>query len=314
MAPTTGVSTSVATSTAPAPATTVAISAGVPAYFSPGPLWDVMLSTANTGDARVSMAVMNPANGPGLEANTAYASVVAATKAKGIRILGYVATGYGSRTSVLADIDAYKRFYGISDIFLDESTADCVSLATYTPWIAAVRANGGLAVVNPGIVPAPCWGPAADVIVTFEGTYDAYQGFLSPPWTRELPAAAFWHIVYAVPPGSAGFVREAAARNHAGLLYATEDVLPNPYDSLPAALSVVTTPPATAAPVTAGPVTFPPFPVSATTLAGGGPTAPARAVADAPPPTFTTAAPSTTDPGPPLVIVLDPAATSSAVP
>lgn len=287
LAPTTTATTTATTTTAP-------ISGGVPAYFSPSPLWDVMLGTANTGDARVSLAVMNPANGPGAAPDAGYARVLGEAKAKGVRVLGYVATGYGTRTSVLGDIDAYKRFYGLTDIFLDEATTDCVSLATYLPWVAAVRANGGLAAVNPGMMPASCWGAAADLIVTFEGPFDAYLHYESPPWMDDLPASSFWNIVYAVPAGSAPFVRELAGRHHTGLLYATEDGPPNPYDSLPAALSVVTVPPPTAAPITAPPITIPPV------IAG----APAVTTSPA---TSPVASPTSTLP---LIIVLTPVTTT----
>ena len=287
LAPTTNVTTSVTTTTAP-------ISAGVPAYFSPTPLWDVMLGTANSGDARVSVAVMNPANGPGPTPDAGYARVIGQAKAKGVRVLGYVATGYGTRTSVLADIDAYKRFYGLTDIFLDEATADCVSLTTYVPWVAAIRANGGVAAVNPGIVPASCWGGAADIIVTFEGPFDAYLHYESPPWMDHLPASSIWNIVYAVPVGSTAFVRELAGRHHTGLLYATEDGPPNPYDSLPAALSIVTVPPPTAAPITAPPIAIPPVIVGAPAVTAS----PATPVVVPPSSTL------------PLIIVLTPVTTS----
>ena len=260
-----------------------------------------MLGTANTGDARVSVAVMNPANGPGPAPDAGYARVLGEAKAKGVRVLGYVATGYGTRTSVLADIDAYKRFYGLTDIFLDEATTDCVSLATYLPWVAAVRANGGLAAVNPGMVPASCWGTAADLIVTFEGSFDAYLQYASPPWMDDLPASSFWNIVYAVPAGSEPFVRELAGRHHTGLLYATEDGLPNPYDSLSAALSVVTVPPAIAPPITAPPITIPPVIVGAPPAVVGGPAATTS------PPTPVVVAPTSTLP---LIIVLTPVLTT----
>ncbi len=251
--PSTPPTTAAATTTTAPP-----ITAAVPAYFTPSPLWDVMLGTANTGDVRVSIAVMNPANGPGVAPDAGYARVIALAKQKGVRVLGYVATGYGAGTAVLADIDSYKRFYGVTDIFLDEATVDCPSLRTYQPWIAAVRANGGLAAVNPGIIPAACWADAADIIVTFEGPFDSYLRYQGPPWASGHPSSRFWNIVYAVPPGSASFVRDLAGRHRVGLLYATEDVLPNPYDTLPAALSVTTVPPPTTPPETAPLGTAPP--------------------------------------------------------
>ena len=291
--------------TTPPVTTTVPIGAGVPAYFAPSPLWDVMLGTANTGDSRVDLAILNPASGPGPVSDPAYVRVVALAKAKGVRVLGYVATGYGSRSSVLDDVAAYRRLYGITDIFLDEAATDCASLATYAPWIAAVRTNGGFVAVNPGIVPASCWADAADVIVSFEGPFDSYLRYLSPPWLQALPRSHVWNIVYAVPAGSEGFVRDLAGRHGTGLLYATDDVPPNPYDSLPAALSVVTAPPVTAlsttAPLaTAPPVTSEPLIITSPTVPAAIPTAPAGV------PTTTTS--------PPLVIVLGPPPTTVGAP
>ena len=289
--------------TTPPVTTTVPIGAGVPAYFAPSPLWDVMLGTANTGDSRVDLAILNPASGPGPVSDPAYVRVVALAKAKGVRVLGYVATGYGSRSSVLDDVAAYGRLYGITDIFLDEAATDCASLATYAPWIAAVRTNGGFVAVNPGIVPASCWADAADVIVSFEGPFDSYLRYLSPPWLQALPRSHVWNIVYAVPAGSEAFVRDLAGRHGTGLLYATNDVLPNPYDSLPASLSVVTAPPVTALSTTAPVATAPPVtsePLIVTSPTAAVPTAPAGV------PTTTT--------GPPLVIVLAPPPTTVGAP
>ena len=287
-------------STPPPVTTTVPIGAAVPAYFAPSPLWDVMLGTANTGDARVDLAILNPASGPGPVSDPSYVRVVALAKAKGVRVLGYVATGYGVRASVLDDIAAYGRLYGITDIFLDEAATDCASLATYAPWIAAARANGGFVAVNPGIVPASCWADAADVIVSFEGPFDSYLRYLSPPWLRALPPSHVWNIVYAVPAGSEGFVRDLAGRHGTGLLYTTDDVLPNPYDSLPAALSVVTAPPVTAPLATAPPVSGQPLIITSPTVPATIPTAPTGVLG--------------TTTSPPLVIVLGPPPTTAGAP
>lgn len=155
-------------------------------------------------------------------------------------MLGYVATGHGRALDVAEAIAAYKRFYGVVDIFFDEAATDCTSLeALYSPWLAAVKANDGFVVVNPGVTPAPCWAAATDVIVNFEGAYSSYPTQSYPAWTQSYPPSKFWHIVYSVPVGSARSVLDLATQRMVGYLYTTADGLPNPYDTLSDEYSIV---------------------------------------------------------------------------
>ncbi len=264
--PDTGLVTTVlapGTMTAPTPPTSMTLPTviAIPAYFGPVPLWDLMLNAVRSAEPsapRIVLAVMNPASGPGAVADTGYLRVLEDARALGIRVFGYVATGYGTRFTVLDDIAAYQRFYGITDIFFDESPIECLWLqSVYAPWLAAVHANGGQAVVNPGRPPERCWADAADIVVTFEGSFWAYATHLPPPWMAAFEPSKFWNIVYAVPTESLATVSQLPAGRGSGLLYATDDVLPNPYDNLPAALSVTTTPTLTL-PIPALPIpTFP---------------------------------------------------------
>src|SRR5438270_9908394 len=87
----------------------------VPAYFYPtwwsGSPWDDL----NAAAARIPVeAIMNPNSGPDTAANSDYRHAVDALQAAGGRVIGYVATGYGSRPAadVLADVASYLEWYG----------------------------------------------------------------------------------------------------------------------------------------------------------------------------------------------------------
>ena len=203
---------------------------GVPAYFSPVPLWDRMLAGVNVG-----MVVMNPQNGPGFTADAGYVSAIESARTKGISVYGYVVTGWGTSTNVIDDVFRYQNLYGIRNIFLDETPPDCESLSNvYRPWLDAIHASGGRIAVNPGTIPGQCWADAADVVVTFEDNFNVYVRYVSAPWMKEYSPAKFWNIVYSVPAGASELALRIAEAQRVGVLYATEDGLPNPYDSLPA--------------------------------------------------------------------------------
>ena len=69
----------------------------VPAYFYPsylGSPWDDL----NTAAARIPIeAIMNPDSGPGSGVNSDYVTAVQNLQAAGGKVIGYVATGYGTR-------------------------------------------------------------------------------------------------------------------------------------------------------------------------------------------------------------------------
>src|SRR5215831_430210 len=98
----------------------------VPAYFAPGPDWQRMIAGAPT----VGMIIFNPDSGPGLTADSGYATVIAQAQAARITVLGYVATSYGQRAEadISADINRYYDLYRPSGIYLAEGPqdADCV--------------------------------------------------------------------------------------------------------------------------------------------------------------------------------------------
>jgi hypothetical protein len=204
----------------------------VPAYFSPGSIWDT--GVANHGSGTVMIA--NPNNGPGGSKNTSYASAITKAKTAGVKVAGYVYTSYGSRASatVKADIASWKSYYGVVDIFFDEAPTSTAQLSYYQDLVSTVHASGGQAILNPGTVPNEAFMKVGDIVTTFEGSQSDYQSYKSPSWEGSYPASKYLHLVYGVGSQSAmqTVISQARSRN-AGNVYITNDTLSNPWDTLP---------------------------------------------------------------------------------
>lgn len=203
----------------------------IPAYLPPELITDLFGAPRREG-----LVVVNPGNGPGTHARSAYREAVHAARAAGARVLGYVPTSYGTRPAdlVLADVDRYRNWYGVDGIFFDEAAHSAAQLPYYDALARHVHSSrGGLVVLNPGVVPAPGYFDVADVVVTFEGPYSAYAGALArmPAWVREQPPERVAHLVY----DASGDQAIAAVREvrDAGYLYVTSGTLPDPWRAVP---------------------------------------------------------------------------------
>ncbi|HWK30000.1 MAG TPA: spherulation-specific family 4 protein [Solirubrobacter sp.] len=174
---------------------------------------------------RGSILILNPQNGPGAARDPAYAAAVAAARRAGWRVIGYVATGYGTQPAAAVEAAAheYAAWYGVDGIFLDEAAHDAAQLPYYRALRAAVP---GLLVLNPGVVPDPGYAAVADLIVTYEGALDGAPAPAAGPHEARL--------VYAADePGALAYVRSQPG----GHLYVTAGALPDPWSALPAYLS-----------------------------------------------------------------------------
>ncbi len=211
----------------------------VPAYFYPGSYW-TQLDQARSG---VGVAVMNPDSGPGAGQNPNYVGAVQSAEAAGINVVGYVYTSYGSRSiaAVESDISDYYSWYpDLDGIFLDEASTNCGNEPYYAALDGYVKSKGGagLTVLNPGTQTNQCYEPAADILLTFEGSDTQYvSSYSAPSWVARYPASHFWHVIYGTSTVSAmaTAVQLSKARN-AGYVYVTPATLPNPYDVLPTGL------------------------------------------------------------------------------
>mgnify|MGYP003578331757 CR=1 FL=1 len=95
----------------------------IPLYTYPGTTWDTVVATKNAHPSVPIVAIINPNNGPGDSKDTNYVTGIQKLQSAGVVVIGYVATGYGSRSSntVQADINTYKSLYPqITGIFFDE--------------------------------------------------------------------------------------------------------------------------------------------------------------------------------------------------
>lgn len=205
----------------------------VPAYLPPRELTQLL-----HGRRRPRMVVVNPENGPGPRRTQGYISAVHALQAAGVRVLGYVSTGYAGRPlrDAVADVDRYRAWYRVDGIFFDEAASDAARVPYYRALAGAARGDdGGVVVLNPGVPPAPGYFDLADVVVTFEGTYDAYATAMAetPAWLRELRPDRVAHLLYGATRAQA---LSALSGSASGYLYVTSGALPNPWRTLPSYL------------------------------------------------------------------------------
>jgi len=213
----------------------------VPAYFYPSASspWNDM--TAAADDVAIT-AIMNPNNGPGSAKDNNYVAAVNAFRAAGGRVIGYVYTGYGARplATVTADIDRYAVWYGIDGIFVDEmaNTGPAERLNYYKAiYDHAKSIDPAWEVMgNPGthtIEQYLTW-PTADRLVVFENVSAEYPGYTPSAWNKKYDSSRFVHLLHTEP--SAGAMRtrlEQAVVRGVGGVYVTDDVMNNPWNTLP---------------------------------------------------------------------------------
>ncbi|MFJ3515939.1 spherulation-specific family 4 protein [Streptomyces sp. NPDC090131] len=185
------------------------------------------------------------------------------------RVLGYVHTDHGNRdiAAAKASVDNYlktpDRRLHVDGIFFDVVSRDCGPANATRDYYAELRryvqevmgavdpAAPDLVVNNPGTAIADCYlepdRRTADVFVTFEDTYAAYTGsgwlggnvFDHDSGYRagtelDPSGTAFWHLVHDVPDAEAmrATLRTAFDRG-AGYAYATDTIMPNPWNAGP---------------------------------------------------------------------------------
>jgi len=218
-----------------APASTAG-AALVPLYTPPGdPSWDAVIAAKAAHPTVGVVAVVNPANGPGGAVDPGYASGIARLNAAGIKVLGYVPTGYAVNDppAVKANIDRWRTFYPgqIGGIFFDEQSVRAGDIPYYRDLSQHAKAQGlSFTVGNPGMDTAEGYVGALDMMLIYENA--------GLPTVSQLGG---WHANYA--PSNFGVIPHSAqmdpafvhaARQYVQYIYVQNDTLPNPWDSVPA--------------------------------------------------------------------------------
>jgi hypothetical protein len=160
-----------------------------------------------------------------------YSAGIARLKNAGIKVLGYVATGYTARVESAAreDIDRWRMWYPeVEGIFFDEMSNKLGQEAYYRSVDAYAKSKGfDYTVGNPGADTKPAYVGVVDMILVYENA-----GLRSlPTWHKSYPRERFGVISYSVSTPDMEYLR--SARETVGFVYMTNDALPNPWDSLP---------------------------------------------------------------------------------
>jgi hypothetical protein len=226
----------------------------VPAYAHPTvapDLWRRVIAAAPL----LRAVIVNPASGPGTEVDPSYLSVVERLHAAQVQLVSYVDTDYGRRPLRLieADLAAYRDFYGIRDVFFDQVTAGEDALGHYTDTVSRARDAGArFVVLNPGVPPHPGYLDLANVVVSFEGSWQDYRStgwsmlqrlVVHRPGAQHFGAPAavpgrLCHLVYDLPrgPGAAeafGELLRRAATAGVETVFASDGSGDNPWTTFP---------------------------------------------------------------------------------
>ncbi|RAH50969.1 uncharacterized protein BO95DRAFT_438227 [Aspergillus brunneoviolaceus CBS 621.78] len=210
--------------------------------------------------SKMPILVANVLNGPDSTVDPSWQGVIERASSAGKTVLGYVRTGYlglsdqvfqtrlGSgnladwTAQIEEDVDMWYKLYGdsIGGIFFDEGWPECgindeyVDLYKYINAYTKRAHPSAYTVLNPGSPMASCFEDTMDTLLTFEQSYDSYIDNYTPnDWNPRDPRK-LWHTVYNVPKSAISEVVQLAKERGAGFLQLTDDMLPNPYDTLPA--------------------------------------------------------------------------------
>jgi hypothetical protein len=156
-------------------------------------------------------------------------------------LLGYADTGYGGRphTAVVEDLVRLRDWYATDGVYFDQAAAEAELLPYHRRLCVAARALGARTIVlGHGTHPDPCYADPglADLLVTFEGSWQTYQETGVPDWTAEHPPDRFCHLVHGAPPGRDRLVARTARLRGAAVHCAVSGSGQNPWNTVPIAL------------------------------------------------------------------------------
>lgn len=211
---------------------------GIPALGAPaGEAWSGWVAgAAATG----GWVYVNLDDGPGATKDDAWASAIAAARAEGVVVVGYVATDAASRDpdDVERDIGRWIAWFDVDGVVFDVAGADCAGTnAWYAAQVALADSKdpaGDAFVVLTGAGTA-CegWAAVGDVLVVASGAASVLAAVAPPDWMWALPPQRFAAFVTGVSAGERAASMQAAKDAGIGTVYVTDDVDPTPYDALP---------------------------------------------------------------------------------
>jgi hypothetical protein len=202
-----------------------------PFYIYPTTAIVNQLIAANTyGNIDV---ILNPANGVGSSVDANYTKAFTSFKTANVGTFGYILTGWASRSlsSTKTEIDLWKTLYNPDGIFIDEASNDENDIAYYQDLYNYITAKGMRVFVNPGTETIEGYMGVSDNICIYEN--DPYTQLYAPAWTLNYPASKFCVLQYGASATQMRATVAWALSHNVGYVYVTNDVLNNPWDSIP---------------------------------------------------------------------------------
>jgi hypothetical protein len=208
-----------------------------PTLWQVGNPWEKLSQIAKAHPTVLIHAIINPNSGPGTQRNGDFVNGIKMLKEAGIKVWGYTYTQYGTRSSanVKSDIDKYATFYpGLYGILFDEMS-NRAGYETYYAELTKHAKSKGFVLTggNPGASTLSTYVGKVDTLTIYEGSaIPSSQTLASRTFNGEYHKNRFNYVSY----GIQSPLNEAAikaTRTYVGYLYVTNDVAPNPWDTLP---------------------------------------------------------------------------------
>src|SRR3989475_3854040 len=201
--------------------------------------YDALIAVHNLHPNVPIIAKVNPSNGPGTAPDATHLNGFNKLKAAGITVLGYVSTGYArdpNKSIAISEgkIDAYKNWYNLDGIFFDEMSNNAADAPYYSTVSNYAKNVDGMkmTVCNPGTSI-----PQSDVGVcdTFEIYESAGLASISTLQSRTFYPNYDKHSFYMLAHTTNSITQTDVTDRipYVGYMYITNDVEPNPYDTIP---------------------------------------------------------------------------------
>ncbi|BGP24693.1 spherulin 4-like cell surface protein [Rhodotorula toruloides] len=196
----------------------------VPLYSWNEQCWPELQQAAAANPSQQFVLILNPDSGPTLDPTdpSMYCVPLLRAKMPSSTIIGYVRTGFGSRsqTDVSNEITQYKQWSGINvnattgqtakldGIFFDEvsDSASSTNLKRYQTYASLARnafgRTGSAVVFNPGAAVDARFYNWADVVMYYESVYADYATSKLPQNAQLMAKSAI--VIHSFPTGSAG--------------------------------------------------------------------------------------------------------------
>src|SRR5438132_785660 len=211
----------------------------VPVYSYPGSYWSQVIQAKNAHPSVPIIAIINPNSGPGTASDSNYVTGIKNLQAAGITVLGYVYTSYAARSISTAesDVSSYKNWYNVNGIMFDEMSNVAGNENYYSTLTQYVKSHGmTMTVGNPGTSTLASYVGTVDNITIYEtGGMATASTLATGTFYPTYPSSDFSMISYGV--STLDTTAETKVSPYVGYLYITNDVLSNPYDTVPSYFS-----------------------------------------------------------------------------